>query len=324
MSANSLPAEGIDAMQLFNGPQFINWNYTYVCNLKCLHCYSRATRYPRELSTSRYLEIAADIVASGVFTVAFGGGEPLYRKDIYDVANVLKDGGVALYLTTNGWYLDAQRAADLKRAGFRRVLLSIDSVSERVNDDVRGLGSFETALRGLSLCREAGINSVGISCVISKENIDGIEKMVELGARHSVHEIEFKKFRPSGLGLKNRLRFELEPSAEFDVARLEARGEELGVKISVLGFSRFDEIKQCPCGWRSMCIRPNGDLTHCSYTDTICGSLASSTLEEVWRTSPVLNAIRRSGSCEAVQGAAFPSNPALSEASEKEPVAAGR
>ncbi|MBC6445132.1 MAG: radical SAM protein [Alphaproteobacteria bacterium GM202ARS2] len=300
-------------MQLFNGPQFINWNYTYVCNLKCKHCYSRATRYPRELSTDRYLEIAEDIISAGVFTVAFGGGEPLYRKDIYRIGRVLSKGGVALYLTTNGWYLDQERAQELSDAGFRRVLVSIDSANERLNDDIRGAESFDKAKDAVGLCQRAGILRTGISCVLSKETIGDARRMVELAAEIGADEVEFKKFRPSGLGLVNRLRFELPDDVAVDINELKSEGKNLGVAVSVIGFSAFDEAKICACGWRSLCLRPNGDLTHCSYTDMVCGSLAEARLEDVWRNSELLAKVRQNGGCEAMNGAVAPSNPALKE-----------
>lgn len=296
-------------MQLFSAPEFVNWNYTYGCNLSCLHCYSRCGRYPSELPTDSYLRIADTLAESGVFTVAFGGGEPLIRRDFTAVHERLKRRGVATFLTTNGWYLDRETARELASSHLDKLLISIDHWDQCENDRVRGEGSHRAALKALSFALENQL-SCAISCVVSQWNLESLNGLVELADRVGVAEIELKKFRPSGNGFTNRDFFELRETDEAVVARLtDIQSHE--VRTTLLGFTPYSEAKFCGCGWRSACIRPNGDVTHCPYTDIVAGNLRESDLREIWLRSSVLNSIRTVGACEALQGVASPSNPLL-------------
>lgn len=100
-----LPSNDIDGSLLKNlrkiydwdSTSYINWNYTYVCNLNCTHCYSRSPRYPKDLSNSQYVNIAGQIVENNVFAVGFGGGEPTLRKDFLEILRILSRGGVDTY-----------------------------------------------------------------------------------------------------------------------------------------------------------------------------------------------------------------------------------
>src|SRR5580765_8592885 len=64
------------------------WNLTRTCNLKCVHCYtdSDAIKYPDELSTDQCKEVLKDLADFKVPAVLFSGGEPLVRKDLFELA----------------------------------------------------------------------------------------------------------------------------------------------------------------------------------------------------------------------------------------------
>jgi len=90
---------------MFEVPQAINWSYTYRCNFNCHHCYSRAPDYPEEMSEEAYAEFVDKIIAAQIFSVGFGGGEPLVRNDFIDTVGKLSSAGIDTHFTTNGWLL---------------------------------------------------------------------------------------------------------------------------------------------------------------------------------------------------------------------------
>ncbi|MDP8002607.1 MAG: radical SAM protein, partial [Caldisphaera sp.] len=69
----------------------IFWNITYKCNLNCLHCYIDASSKSNkdELNKERLLEIGDEIIKLGIPLVIFTGGEPLYRKEFWDLSEKL-------------------------------------------------------------------------------------------------------------------------------------------------------------------------------------------------------------------------------------------
>ena len=86
------------------------------------------------------------------------GGEPLYRDDIFDIAGYAGKKGLPTALATNGTLIDKGTAGRIRDAGFSRVSISIDGESAGSHDGLRGIpGSFDDALRGAALLRDAGV-----------------------------------------------------------------------------------------------------------------------------------------------------------------------
>src|SRR3970282_473593 len=70
-----------------SGPVVI-WNLVRRCNLACIHCYSISADIdsPGELDTAEVLRVMDDLKAFGVPALILSGGEPLLRKDIFQIA----------------------------------------------------------------------------------------------------------------------------------------------------------------------------------------------------------------------------------------------
>ncbi len=82
------------------------WNFTNRCNLSCLHCYSKASLDATDtLSTEKILDTLPKLKEAGVKFIIFSGGEPLTRKDIFEIAQKAKELGIITYLSTNGLYI---------------------------------------------------------------------------------------------------------------------------------------------------------------------------------------------------------------------------
>jgi hypothetical protein len=68
-------------------PFLVVWDFTHQCNLRCNHCYSNSgTAQEGELNTQQALAVVDQIADAGVIALAFSGGEPLTRKDFFEVA----------------------------------------------------------------------------------------------------------------------------------------------------------------------------------------------------------------------------------------------
>ena len=69
-------------------PFLVVWNYTKLCNLRCEHCYEDAgpKAMKDELTTEEAKHVIDEFEDAGVVAISFSGGEPLTRKDIFEVA----------------------------------------------------------------------------------------------------------------------------------------------------------------------------------------------------------------------------------------------
>jgi len=114
------------------------WNFTNRCNLSCLHCYSKADLDAVDtLTTKNVMETLPKLKANGVKFLIFSGGEPLTRKDLFEIAARCKELGIVTYLSTNGLYVKTSNAEKILDT-FDYIGISIDG-SPEVHDRFRGL-----------------------------------------------------------------------------------------------------------------------------------------------------------------------------------------
>ncbi len=179
------------------------WNFTNRCNLSCMHCYSKADLDAVDtLTTEDIFKTLDKFKENGVKFLIFSGGEPLTRKDLYDIAQRCKELGIITYLSTNGLYVgknNAQKIIDT----FNYVGISIDG-SQKTHDYFRGLeGSFRESMKAVKLLNSFEGSKVGIRFTITKETYDDLEFIFELAEKENISKIYISHLVYSGRGLDN-------------------------------------------------------------------------------------------------------------------------
>ena len=95
-------------------PICLTWELTYACNLACRHCLSSSGRRdPAELSTAECFGVVDELQRLGVFYVNLGGGEPMLRRDFFDIVEYSTAHDVGVKFSTNGTYIDPAAARRL-------------------------------------------------------------------------------------------------------------------------------------------------------------------------------------------------------------------
>ena len=149
------------------------------CNFRCEYCmpkdvFGRAHRFLPKKQLLNFEEIETLVrvfVRLGVRKVRLTGGEPLLRQNITQLAKRL--GAIDclddLALTTNASLLSASRARGLRRAGVRRVNISLDALDEQIYRSINRINSpLDDILRGIENALAAGFDSVKINMVVQK------------------------------------------------------------------------------------------------------------------------------------------------------------
>lgn len=174
------------------------------CNLRCTYCMPRAVfddQYkflPRSelLSFEEIERLAKAFIALGVQKIRLTGGEPLLRRGIERLVEMLaklhtQEGkAIEVALTTNGVLL-AQKAQSLKDAGLARISVSLDGLGEevfrRMSDSDVSVG---TVLDGIAAAQHVGLTPVKVNMVLKR----GVNE----------HEIlpMAERFRNSGIVLR--------------------------------------------------------------------------------------------------------------------------
>ena len=173
-------------------PYAISWNTTYRCNLRCSHCYldtnALTNQSAIELSTQEGYKLIDQMAELNPnLLLILTGGEPLLRKDIYDLSSYASQKGMMVVLGTNGNMIDDDIARKLKESGVTGIGISLDSIVPGRHDTFRGIpGARDDTLNGIEACRRQGIE-FQIQTTVTKENFNEIPNIIEfsynLGAR---------------------------------------------------------------------------------------------------------------------------------------------
>ncbi len=161
---------------------YLRISVTDRCNLRCTYCMPeegiKLLNHEDILSFDEIVKVVETGVEYGINKVRLTGGEPLVRKGIVDlVAMIWNVMGVKdLSMTTNGIML-GKYAEDLKKAGLRRVNISLDTINAEKFKKITRVGDIEQAFEGINAAKKAGLNPIKINCVVweSSEEEDAKE-----------------------------------------------------------------------------------------------------------------------------------------------------
>jgi AdoMet-dependent heme synthase len=276
-------------------PIFVAWNYTYACNFNCIHCYSRARSYPRELDTADYRAIADQLADVGVLRVALGGGEPMTRRDYLEILSRMGERYIDTYMTTNAWFLTEETAKRLVDARLGMLFVSLDASAAAVHDEFRRRsGSFDRVVSGMKAAVKAGLK-VKLSTVITRMNFYDLPKIVMVAEQCGVEGISFKRFKPVGNGHAAADILSLQGGQHRDVQSLVAElndNSPLDIALFYNAEADGDVDFGCDCGIRSLTLRPNGDIAPCGFAGIVIGNIKKDNIGSLWRESPVLARMR--------------------------------
>jgi radical SAM protein with 4Fe4S-binding SPASM domain len=208
------------------GPFEIVWNVTYQCNLKCKHCYENAGQKRPELSTheaEQVLDKIDKLSGIGLPALSFSGGEPLARKDFFEIAAYARKRVGYLSIASNGTLITPDNAKKIKDVGVDYVEISIDGATPAVHDSFRGMpGAFERALDGVKNSLEAGLDTC-IATVLHRDNINELSKLITLSKQLDTRFMHFN-YIPTGRA-KAHAELDLTPNQRYGV--LETIGNEI-------------------------------------------------------------------------------------------------
>ncbi|MEW5851217.1 MAG: radical SAM protein [Myxococcota bacterium] len=184
------------------GPLITHIQLTRACNLRCTHCFVDITPKPdpHELSTAQMLSLFAELETLGSPVVVLAGGEPMLRRDFWELVAGVGRHGLDASLCTNGTLITEENAARLAASPIREYSISLDGPDAPTHDTIRGAGRFEQALRGIRLLRAAGAKDVQFRVTVTSGNADRLGDYATLGRELGVTRVAFKPFRQTETG----------------------------------------------------------------------------------------------------------------------------
>jgi radical SAM protein len=324
-------------------PFTIAWEVTRACAYACVHCRADAQHrpHPEELTAPEGLQLidrlAGFIENSGFAPIlVFTGGDPLMRRDLFDLIAHAAGKGLRCSLTPTATALPTQaRLKQAMQAGIRRIALSLDAPSPETHDAFRQVpGSWERTMHILRNAQAAGL-SAQVNTTVTRHNLDRLPEMVpfiqEVGA------VQWSVFFlvPTGRAQAQWMispeeheqvfhwLYDLSQAAPFDIKataapmyrrvaiqRRKAQGSQgAPVTFQGAGFQYADGLHRPTRGVNDgngfLFISHLGDIMPSGFLPVKTGNVRCDDIVRVYREHPVFKALRdpsrlkgRCGACE--------------------------
>lgn len=184
--------------------QCVQWSITGKCNYKCRHCYMDApSSQSVELSLNDLKKILNEIEKCGIYHIKITGGEPLIRKDFFELIKEIINKGIIIdEIYTNGYLINRAFLQKLSENNvFPVINMSFDGVG--YHDWMRRVeGAEKNVIRAFKLCHEMGFRTKAEMC-IHKGNINSIQETVKLLSALHVEQLKIGPVFNTPLWLSN-------------------------------------------------------------------------------------------------------------------------
>ena len=299
-------------------PRVIAFEITRKCRYACKHCRANAgeCEKEKELTTGQCEKILASIAKYNKCMVIVTGGEPMERKDIYDIIRYGTKLGLRMVMATCGYLVDMEALKKLKEAGLMALSFSLDGAGADTHDVFRQAeGAFDYVIRAAELAKKAHL-PFQINTVISKTNVAEIVAIAELVEKIGAYCFNPFILVPTGRGTD--IADEILDKIEYDemLNELLRMKLESKIKIRVTCGPQFamlckkEKVEQlggivegCIGGRGFGFISYEGDVQTCGFLDKSAGNIVKSryNFAKIWEKSEFLNEIRNvseySGKC---------------------------
>lgn len=274
-------------------PLSVHLDVTYRCNERCEHCYLEHDDRG-EMTTAEIRDLLDQLADAGVFFLTLSGGEPLVRKDCFEIIKYARELQFNVKLKTNAILIREREAARLKALGVEQVQISVYSHRAEVHDAITKVrGSLERTLSGVRALRAQGLK-VSVANVLMRSNSndnEGVRALAEeVGANYTLDPT----ITPMIDGGTEVLRYR---ASAGDVARvfhdstLVGDVEEFCAPPGAVGEDILEGLP-CSAGHTACYISPYGDLYPCVQFPLTCGNVRHQKFEQIWRASPQLLEVR--------------------------------
>ena len=313
-------------------PFTIAWELTRACAFACRHCRAAAQprRHPEELTTEESFRLIDQIKEFGDPILVVTGGDPMMRRDLYDILAYAVQRGLRTSLTPTTTRLVTPNAlARVREAGVRRVAVSIDGPSVDVHDAFRGFpGSFEMALDIARDTVAAGL-SLQVNTTVSQYNVHLLDEMMGLVAQLGVVQWSLFFLVPTGRAsvtdmitaeaheLVFHWLYDLSRRASFDIKstaapayrrvviqreqgkRSAAAGERAAPVLAGAGYRYRDGLDRPAKGvndGKGFCFVSHlGDISPSGFLPLPAGNVRQQSVVDIYRSSPLFRSLRDTG-----------------------------
>jgi MoaA/NifB/PqqE/SkfB family radical SAM enzyme len=253
------------------------------CQARCISCDYWKSRWQDHLDTGRAIDLVNQIGGAGIRGLRLTGGEPLLRRDLFQVlAHADTSPLKRIILQTNG-LLIKKLHQEINESPITHVCVSIDGLKE-TNDQIRGIrGYFDLGLEGIRLLRD---KKVAISVTMNRISARELERLAEV-AKNAGAEVEVNILSRNLFFFKNADIDSMWPGqpevakiAGFLRSTLKRPGYEVDY---VTDYYKNELTAEPPCvlGYLQVFVLSNGDVLTGCYPLKPVGNVLRDSLENI-------------------------------------------
>ncbi len=297
--------------------RLVAWEMTQACNLACVHCRAGACPEadPNELTTDEGKALIDGIAQVAKPILIMTGGEPLMRKDFFELAVYAKSAGLRAVLATNGILISSEVAREIASVGIPRVSISLDGPAAADHDVFRGVtGAFEGSMKGIENLKSQGVG-FQINTTLTKRNRHQLAEIMAMAERIGAEAFHVFLLVPTGRAkdmageemgpeeyeetLRELYRLGRDSTLEtkatcapqyYRILRQEAKKE--GVEVTEQMFGLNARTRGCLGGLSFVFVSHIGELQPCGYFDVQAGSVREHTFQDLWEHADLFKELR--------------------------------
>ncbi len=274
-------------------PLSVHLDVTYRCNERCEHCYLEHDG-AGEMSTADIFRLLEQLAAAGVFFLTISGGEPLVRRDCFDILERARALRFNLKFKTNAVLIGDKQARRLRELNVEQVQISVYSHRAEIHDGISKLpGSLNRTIAAVRRLRAQGLK-VTLANVLMKSNFSDSDGVRRLAAEVGAHYTLDPTITPMINGDTSLLRFRV-PGDDlrqiFHNADLVGDVEEFCAPPPAIDDDTLEGFP-CSAGHTAGYVSPFGDVYPCVQFPIRCGNVLQQSFLDIWKDSPQLAEVR--------------------------------
>ncbi len=284
-------------------PFFISHLITTRCFAHCPTCLWRGNS-PEETDPNRIIDFYKKARQQGFVSTTIWGGEPLLRRDLFEITSAAKNAGIVTGLITNGHLLP--RYTDKVASATDFIIVSLDFASCAHDDYRRVPGLFDNAIRGIRGVQQHNPDlKIMINSVVSQANVQEILPLVRLAERLSTTiTFESVNYGSKQFDTGENVNLRLSQNQERQVfQRIKALKQDhpcINNSDAYLNhFIRENSTFQCRAPFISLRVEPDGSVTNCRNRKRPLGNAYYDPLDKILNSRKLRHLQRQAAGCQA-------------------------
>jgi AdoMet-dependent heme synthase len=274
-------------------PLSAHLDITWRCNERCEHCYLDHDG-KGEMTTDEIKEVIRQLADAGTFFLSISGGEPLLRRDCFEILEYARALRFNVKLKTNAVMIGPKEAVRLRKLGIEQVQISVYSHRPEVHDAITKLpNSLRRTTEAIKHLKANDIK-VSITNVLMKYNNGDARAVKKMAEELGVNFVIDPTITPMLNGDRSIMSLGITTKELEEIMHMEEFVGNVGEFCAPVSTVDEDVLEgySCSAGHTLAYISPFGDVYPCVQFPMPCGSVRKQSFREIWYDSPAFAELR--------------------------------